>query len=121
MKGWLAIEELRLRCKLGISPRERRRPQPILVALAVYCDIEAAVRKDGIDATIDYRTIEREFYRLSTERSYCLLETLAAHLLEWLWSDHRVLKVRLAVRKPRALRRARWTAVELERERPSNN
>lgn len=113
MKGWIGVDNLTLTCHLGVSDEEQRHPREVQVDVAVFYDMTAAAGSDDIADAVDYRTISSNFCGIAQARSYRLIETLAAALLDELQKDPRVLHCRLRVQKRRAFPDAHAVFVEL--------
>ncbi len=111
------IEELRVDCIVGIYPRERKQPQPLLIELELGLDTAEAAYTGRIAATCDYARVADELATLLDFRRYKLLEMAAEELAAMLFGVHPMLTdLRLRLRKPEALRgRARAAGVEIAR------
>ncbi len=95
----------------GVGEEERRDGQTFLF------DVELEVAEppeDSIDATVDYRIVRDLIRRLSEERSYRLIESLAAAVADALVAELPLQSVRVRVRKP-GVDWAEWTGATVER------
>ena len=100
------VHGLELFGRHGVGEAERRDGQTFLV------DVDLQIpepREDTLDATVDYRRVRDVARRISDERSYQLLETLAAALADALAAELSVERVQVRVRKP-GVAWAEWTA-----------
>ena len=114
------IRDLQLRCIIGIFPEERREKQDVIINITLYADLQSACQTDDIDDTVDYKKIKKNVLKL-VENSECnLVERLAESIAEVCLQDDKVERVKVAVDKPNALRFARSVAIEIVRERQSN-
>jgi dihydroneopterin aldolase len=100
----------------GANPGEKDRPQPIDVDVELSMDAAAAIASDDLRDAVDYDSIAQTCRRIVTERSFTLLESLAAACLDAIMSDARVRSARVRVRKP-ALLDGATPEVELQRAR----
>jgi 7,8-dihydroneopterin aldolase/epimerase/oxygenase len=106
--GWLVIEGVRFRCIIGVTERERERPQEIVAALHVKVDFEKAAASDSIRDTVDYRTLTRRVIAAGESSSFQLVETLATYLVRLVLDEFAgVEEIRVEVEKPGALSAAR--------------
>ena len=85
----------------GALPEEQVRPQPLELDLDVVADLGAACASDDLADTIDYSALTAEAERVVATERFTLLERLAERVAEAVLADHRVLEVRVAVRKLR--------------------
>jgi dihydroneopterin aldolase len=87
----------------GANPGEKDRPQPIDVDIEIVADVAAAIVSDALADAVDYDAIVQTCRRIVTERSFTLLEALAAACVEAIMADARVRSARIRVRKPALL------------------
>lgn len=115
----IEIDDMRLRCIVGVRPDEREREQEVRVDMRLGLDLAAAGRTSRIGATIDYCEVTRETIALLQFRRYRLIENAAEEVAAMLFGVHprlRTLELRLA--KPAALAgHAASAAVRLARTR----
>jgi dihydroneopterin aldolase len=100
----------------GANPGEKDRPQPIDVDVEIVTDIAAAIASDALTDAVDYDSIVQTCRRIVTQRSFTLLEALAAACVDAIMADARVRSARVRVRKP-ALLDGATPEVELTRAR----
>lgn len=104
----LRIEGLAFTCIIGVTERERRAKQDVLVTVEVGLDLSKVGQSDSIQDTVDYREISRRVIAAGEASSFQLIETLAAHLGRTLLQEFpRAEAVRVEVEKPGALSSAR--------------
>ena len=101
--------------KHGANPGERDKAQPIEIDLRIELHPRAA-HSDDLGDALDYRTPHEICRRITTQRSFALLEALAAACLDEILRDRRITCATIRVRKPRVLDGA-TPAVELSRSR----
>ena len=111
------IRDLRLRCIVGINPEERRKKQDVEINITLYADLRAAGRTDAMEDTVDYRAIKLRVVEEVEASSFFLLERLAEHVAGVCLSDPKVVRARVLIEKPGALRFARTVGVEIIRDR----
>ena len=113
----IEIRDLLLRGILGINPQEREKKQNILVNLTLFADLRPAGQSDDIADTANYRTITKRVIEHVEAIGRFTVEALAADVARLCLQDPRVIRVRVRVEKPGALRFARSVGVEIERAR----
>ena len=69
----LRIRELRVRCRVGVTALERRRPQELLVTLTLHADLAKACRSDQFKDTVDYRAIKLAILAALEPKSFQLI------------------------------------------------
>ena len=119
MVGTAGLKNLEVAGIVGVYARERERPQPLLFDIEVDYDLAAAAQSDALADAVDYDGVADAIGELVRQRQFALLETLAeaaaALLLDRI---DRAQRVRLEVRKPRAVPAAACAFVRVERARP---
>lgn len=113
----LKIRELAVRCRVGVTAEERRRPQEVLVTVTLHADLRKACRTDRLADTVDYKAIKLKILDEGETRTFKLIETLAQRVAELALEDARVEAVEVVVQKPGALRFALCSEVEIFRTR----
>jgi dihydroneopterin aldolase len=86
----------------GVSAEERAEPQPIEVDLALRLDLSRPAATDELADTINYSTLFDLARAIVEERSFHLLEGLAAAIADAVLAAHPVDDVEVRVRKPKA-------------------
>lgn len=113
----ILINDLTARCVIGINDDERREKQDVVINLAIYADLKKAGRSDRFEDTVDYRAMKKKILAMTEGSQYFLVEALAEKIAELCLVHPAVMKVRVRVDKPSALRFARTVGVEIKRER----
>ena len=85
----------------GARPGEKDEAQPFVVDL----DLEVSLGDDRIDGTADYRGITEAVRAVVEERSFDLIESMAAAIADEILAVDRVLRVTAVVHKPNAAAR----------------
>lgn len=103
VKTRVHIKKMRVSCRVGTHHRERIARQPIVLWLRIWLR-RPEVREDRIPATINYAAIAYLIQKLvDDDRSWRLLETLAADIAEQVLADPRAKKVRIWIDKPKKI------------------
>ncbi len=85
----------------GARPGEKDAPQPFVVDL----DLEVQVGGDVIDATADYRGVSEVVRAIVSDRSFDLIEVMAAEIAAAVRAMPNVVKATAVVHKPNAATR----------------
>lgn len=119
MIGTIGIEELRISCIIGIFPQERIQEQELSIDLELDCEFSALVEEQRIEDTVDYAEVAEWLEIWIQEEKFLLLETLAEQAsLEIFVRYPQVQQLRLKLRKPAAIPKARAAVVSISRTNP---
>jgi len=110
------IKDLLLRGIIGINDWEREKKQDILINVSLFADLHKAGESDSIEDSVNYRTITKKIIRHVEQSERFTVEALAQDIVSICLQESGVLKARVRVEKPGALRFARSVGVEIERE-----
>lgn len=111
------IRDLLLRAIVGINDDERVKKQDVVINIELEADCRAAAASDAIEDAINYRDIAKETIDLVESSSFFLVEKLADEIARVCLADRRVMRVRVTVEKPTAVRFAKSVGVSIERSR----
>jgi dihydroneopterin aldolase len=101
---WLCIDGLEVSCTIGVTERERRSKQRLVINLGLAVDFSAVGASDEIADTVDYRLVARRVVAEVEKSSFRLIEALAAHLGRTVLAEFpRIERVATEVWKPGAL------------------
>jgi dihydroneopterin aldolase len=114
----IVIRELEVFYRVGVTDAERAAPQRLLLDLEIALDLAPAAETDELQETIDYFALTRRLLAFGNERSWKLIEKLAADVARLVLEDPRVVGVEVEVRKF-VVPEARWVAVRMSRARAS--
>lgn len=111
----ILITDLLVRGVIGITDRERARPQDILINAVLFTDISRAAQTDNIADCVDYSKIAKKLLAHSEAAARHTVEALANDLAGLCLEETGVQGVRIRVEKPGAVRFSRSVGVEIER------
>jgi FolB domain-containing protein len=111
----IVIKDLLVRGIIGINDWEREKKQDILVNITLFTDLRAAGASDSIEDSVNYRTITKKIIKHLEESERFTVEALVHDLVRLCLAEDGVIKARVRVEKPGALRYARSVGVEIER------
>jgi FolB domain-containing protein len=111
------IKDLLVRGIIGVNDWEREKPQEILINIVIFADLRKAGVSDNIDDSVNYRTVSKKLQERAESAERLTVEALAADLAEICLAEPGVVRVRVRVEKPGALRFAKSVGVEIERDR----
>jgi len=111
----IRVKNLLIRTYIGFNPEELVNKQDVLINLEIETDIpEEALEADEPEGIFDYKTITKKVIALVQDGQFKLLEVLTKKILDLAMEDERVIRVRVEVDKPHALRFAESVSVQME-------
>lgn len=111
----ILIKDLLVRGVIGITERERERPQDILINAVLFTDITKASQSDAIEDCVDYSKIARKLMAHAEQANRRTVEALVSDLAKLCLEEPGVQGVRIRVEKPGAVRFSRSVGAEIER------
>ena len=111
------IKDLLARGIIGVNDWERSNPQDILINIVLFTDLRKAGRSDNLADSVNYRTVAKKVQAHAEHAKRLTVEALAEDIAGLCLEETGVLKVRVNVEKPGAVRFSRSVGVEIEREK----
>jgi FolB domain-containing protein len=111
------IKDLLVRGIIGVNDWEREKPQEILINIVLFAELSKAGESDNIEDSVNYRTISKNVQAHAERAKRLTVEALATDLAKICLAEPGVMKVRVRVEKPGAVRFAQSVGVEIERSR----
>jgi 7,8-dihydroneopterin aldolase/epimerase/oxygenase len=115
MQGIIGIEHYKIRCIVGVYPKERQALQEIYLDLRVRFDMARCSESQQLSDTLDWKELAQICSNLAQTRHYQLIENFAHEALEALLQKEAITWAWVKVKKPKALSEALYTYVEIER------
>jgi dihydroneopterin aldolase len=109
------ISELKVQTKLGVPAWERILPQTIILDIEIGYDLSQACKSDAIADTIDYGAVVGRMRETLSENNFQLVEALAEHICQVIFSEFSALSVKIKVAKPAILPGLKALGVIIER------
>jgi FolB domain-containing protein len=109
------IENLRIRCIIGVNEWERTTVQEIQVSVEVLSDTRKAALSDNIADCIDYAQLSQKIRDLAIGARRFTVEALAEDIAKLCLATPGVRKVSVRVEKPGAVSDADTIGVQIER------
>jgi D-erythro-7,8-dihydroneopterin triphosphate epimerase len=114
----IRVKNLLLRTYIGFNPEEIANKQDVMINISIEANIpEEALLADEPNGIYNYKTITKQIIALVQDNRFKLLEVLTKNILDMIMLDERVLKARVEVDKPHALRFAESVSFEMEAQR----
>ncbi|MGR6837165.1 dihydroneopterin aldolase [Syntrophomonas erecta] len=86
----------------GVLPEEKVTPQPFVVDLQMFLDLQAAGENDDLDKTVSYDQVYKKVRHLVENNSYQLIEALAENIARVVLQFNLIHEVEVTVYKPEA-------------------
>jgi len=113
----IRIKNLLVRTIIGFNPEERVNRQDVIINIEIEVDVTRAVSTDHQDEIYNYKAITKAIIAFVSESKFNLLEKLTNEVLQLVMQDERVLRAKVEIDKPHALRFSESVSVELEARR----
>ena len=113
----IRVKNLQVRTIIGFNPEERVNRQDVIINLEIEVDVSEAVSTDNQDGIYDYKTITKAVIAFVSESKFFLLEKLTNEVLKLVMKDQRVIRAKVEIDKPNALRFSESVSVVLEARR----
>jgi dihydroneopterin aldolase len=115
LMGILNIEELKIRCIVGVYKHERKVEQDLIVDVRLEFDFSRAASTDQIDHTLDYTRLTAMLEEWMQREKFQLIETLAERACVLITDAFPEIRhCRVTIKKPAALPAARYASVTSE-------
>jgi 7,8-dihydroneopterin aldolase/epimerase/oxygenase len=101
---------------VGVPDDERAQPQRLLLEIEMEYDTAKAAESDDLADTVDYHSIAERLLNFGEDRTWHLIEKLAADVAEFIMREYGVPAVTVEVRKM-VLTAAEHVAVRIRRTR----
>ncbi len=113
----IRIKNLRVSTIIGFNPEERDTPQEVVINIEIEVDVSEAVKNDDPGSIYDYKKIKKSVITFTEQSHFHLLEKLTAEILNLVMADPEVIRAKVEIDKPYALRHADSVSVEMEARR----
>ena len=113
----IRIKNILTRTIIGYNPEERVNWQDVIINLEIEVDVAKAVSTDNKDGIYDYKAITKNVIVFVSDSKYNLLEKLTYEVLQLVMKDERVLRAKVEIDKPHALRFSESVSIEMEEKR----
>ncbi len=110
----ITLTGIKLRPRIGVTPGERRLPQPCEADLTIWGDFEAAATTDSLEKAIDYSRILALVIDTAHAREYNLIESLAHRIAREILQAFPARRVGVRVRKRPAALMEKIEHIEVE-------
>jgi D-erythro-7,8-dihydroneopterin triphosphate epimerase len=113
----IRIKNLKVNTIIGFNPEERINKQDVIINVEIEVDISEAIRSDDNQHIYNYKEVKKSLIALVEKSHFMLLEKLTDEILKLIMADSRVIRAKVEVDKPYALRYADSVSIEIEAKR----
>ena len=114
----IRVKNLLIRTYIGFNPDELVNKQDVVINLEIETEIpKSALEKDEPVSIFDYKTITKRVISLVQDGQFKLLEVLTKKILDLIMESEMVIRAKVEVDKPHALRFAESVSLEMEAKR----
>ncbi len=113
----IKINDLQLRCIIGVNDWERTQKQDVIINVTLYADLTKPCQTDNLNDSVDYKEIKKEIITMVENSNFNLIERLAGEIAKICLSRPLVKAIQVNIDKPGALRFAKRVGVEIFRSR----
>ena len=113
----ISLETMRCDALIGVYPEERLKRRPIVLDIALFCDISNAARADDIAQAIDYSKVGEAALRIVRGSAFQLIESLAEAVAEAILGFTGVIETEVRLSKPAAIPDCENISVTIRRRR----
>ncbi len=115
------IKDLLARGVIGLSEKERSRPQDILINIIMDTDVNAAITSDSVQDCVDYSEMTKAVFDLVEKNQRYTVEALAGDIAALCLDHPLVTAARVRVEKTSAVRFVQSVGVEIFRSKPGRS
>lgn len=114
----IIIKGAQFNCNVGISEKERKKKQKLVIDIEIITNFRKASSTDDIRATISYSDACLTVQKLLDKKQYRLIETAADAIASEILNKTKAKEVAVRVKKTEALKKynAEYAAVEIRRK-----
>ena len=118
MTDRIFVDSLRVPCRVGLTPAERREPQDVMVDVSLFLSLTRAARSDDVKDSVNYRDLKARISSVASGREFALLESVAEGIAGAMLDAFPVERVSVRVRKAKYSQEPS-IGVEIARDRES--
>ncbi len=113
----ILIKELVLDLKLGYYEFEKEKPQKVKFSLEIYYEDKKPTSDKDIKSIVNYGRVVKLIKKLTNNKHYNFLETLAEDVFDVLFKDLRIGKIVLKIEKLEILKDCESVGIQITKKR----
>ncbi len=117
MESKIIIHDLKIVCIIGERDYERTKKQPVFLDIELFFDFAKTIKSDNLKDAVDYDTVVKDVLEAVGKSRFYLIETLACYIADLIVKKYPVDKALVRVKKPSAVKSAKYAAAEIAKKR----
>ena len=113
----ILINELTLDLKLGYFDFEKEKPQKVKFSLVIDYEDKKPTSDKDIKSIVNYGQVVKLIEKLTKNKHYNFLETLAEDVFDVLFKDKRIGKIMLQIEKLEILKECKSVGIQVTKKR----
>ncbi len=113
----ILIKELTLNLKLGYYDFEKEKPQKVKFSLEIDYENKKPTSDKDIKSIVNYGQVVKLIKKLSKNKHYNFLETLAEDVFDVLFKDARIGKITLQIEKLEILKDCKSVGIQITKKK----
>ena len=113
----ILIKELTLDLKLGYYEFEKEKPQKVKFSLEIDYEDKKPTSDKDIKSIVNYGQVVKLIKKLTKNKHYNVVETLAEDVLDILFKDKRIGKIMLQIEKLEILKECTSVGIQITKKR----
>ena len=113
----ILINDLILDLKLGYYDFEKEKPQKVKFSLEIYYEDKKPTSDKDIKSIVNYGQVVKLIKKLTKNKHYNFLETLAEDVFDVLFKDRRIGKIMLQIEKLEILKDCTSVGIQITKKR----
>ena len=113
----ILIKELTLNLKLGYYEFEKEKPQKVKFSLEIDYEDKKPTSDKDIKSIVNYGQVVKLIKKLTKNKHYNFLETLAEAVFDELFKDKRIAKIMLKIEKLEILKECTSVGIQITKKR----
>ena len=95
----ITIKDLAVRYRVGVTPKERRKPQRLLITVEIETHHRKAAESDKLIDTVDYFEVSEYLRKLGAGKEWNLIEATASEIADYIMKNPNANGVTVEIKK----------------------
>ena len=116
-KRKILVRDLILKISVGIHGFEKKKKQRVKFNIDINTDPNLIPSDNNLDSIMNYENVVKDIEKITNQKHYPLLETLAEKIFLKLFENRKVNKVKLRIEKLDILKNTSSVGIEIEKSK----
>jgi len=113
----ILISDLTLLISIGIHDFEKTKKQEVKFNISIDINSSLVPNENNLNSIVNYETIVKAITKLSKNKHYELLETLAEDIFDELFKNINIQKIKLKIEKTQIIKNTSAVGIEITKKR----